>query len=88
MSYRETEHLRVLIANEHKDRLALVAPIVVAQGHEVVAREMDVETSVVTASGRMVTTLVVRKLGRAVNRKRVLREEHRPAQGPPSSRSS
>ena len=32
MSYRETEHLRVLIANERKDRLALVAPIVVASG--------------------------------------------------------
>ena len=30
MNYRETEHLRVLIANERKDRLALVAPIVVA----------------------------------------------------------
>jgi hypothetical protein len=30
MTYRETEHLRVLIANERKDRLALVAPIVVA----------------------------------------------------------
>ena len=29
MSDRETEHLRVLIANERKDRLALVAPIVV-----------------------------------------------------------
>ena len=28
MSYRETEHLRVLIANERKDRLALVVPIV------------------------------------------------------------
>jgi hypothetical protein len=25
MSYRETEHLRVLIANERKDRLAIVA---------------------------------------------------------------
>ena len=33
MRYRETEHLRVLIANERKDRLALVAPIVVALGH-------------------------------------------------------
>jgi AmiR/NasT family two-component response regulator len=40
---RETEHLRVLIANERKDRLALVAPIVVALGHEVIAREIDVE---------------------------------------------
>ncbi len=27
MTYRETEHLRDLIANERKDRLALVAPI-------------------------------------------------------------
>jgi AmiR/NasT family two-component response regulator len=43
MSSRETEHLRVLIANERKDRLALVAPIVVALGHEVIAREIDVE---------------------------------------------
>src|SRR6202451_1110240 len=42
MSYRETKHLRVLIANERKDRLALVAPIVVALGHEVIAREIDV----------------------------------------------
>jgi AmiR/NasT family two-component response regulator len=43
MSYRETEHLRVLIANERKDRLALVAPIVAGLGHEVIAREIDVE---------------------------------------------
>jgi len=43
MSHRETEHLRVLIANERKDRLALVAPIVAALGHEVIAREIDVE---------------------------------------------
>jgi AmiR/NasT family two-component response regulator len=43
MSYRETDHLRVLIANERKDRLALVAPIVAGLGHEVIAREIDVE---------------------------------------------
>ena len=42
MSHRETEHLRVLIANERKDRLALVAPIVAALGHEVIAREIEV----------------------------------------------
>jgi AmiR/NasT family two-component response regulator len=36
-------HLRVLIANERKDRLALVVPIVVALGHEVIAREIEVE---------------------------------------------
>ena len=38
-----TDHLRVLIANERKDRLALVAPIVMGLGHEVIAREIDVE---------------------------------------------
>jgi AmiR/NasT family two-component response regulator len=43
MSSRETKHLRVLIANERKDRLALVAPIVVGLGHEVIAREIDVK---------------------------------------------
>jgi response regulator NasT len=37
------EHLRVLIANERKDRLALVAPIVASLGHEVIAREINVE---------------------------------------------
>lgn len=39
----EREHLRVLIANERKDRLALVAPIVIGLGHEVIAREIEVE---------------------------------------------
>src|SRR5450432_4536818 len=59
MSYRETEHLRVLIANERKDRLALVAPIVVALGHEVIAREIDVEdVGPVTARERPDVALV------------------------------
>jgi AmiR/NasT family two-component response regulator len=50
MSYRETEHLRVLIANERKDRLALVAPMVANLEHEVIAREIDVaDVGVVTA---------------------------------------
>jgi AmiR/NasT family two-component response regulator len=53
MRYRETEHLRVLIANERKDRLALVAPIVAALGHDVIAREIDVEdVGAVTARER------------------------------------
>jgi AmiR/NasT family two-component response regulator len=43
MSYRETEHLRVLIANERKDRLALVAPIVAGLEHEVIAREIEIQ---------------------------------------------
>jgi AmiR/NasT family two-component response regulator len=51
MSYRETEHLRVLIANERKDRLALVAPTVANLGHEVIAREVDVkDVGAVTAT--------------------------------------
>ena len=59
MSDRETEHLRVLIANERKDRLALVAPIVVALGHEVIAREIDVEdVGAVTARERPDVALV------------------------------
>ena len=59
MGYRETEHLRVLIANERKDRLALVAPIVAALGHEVIAREIDVEdVGPVTARERPDVALV------------------------------
>jgi AmiR/NasT family two-component response regulator len=50
MSHRETEHLRVLIANERRDRLAHVAPMVANLGHEVIAREIDVaDVGVVTA---------------------------------------
>ena len=59
MIYRETEHLRVLIANERKDRLALVAPIVTALGHEVIAREIEVEdVGAVTARERPDVALV------------------------------
>jgi len=59
MSYRETEHLRVLIANERKDRLALVAPIVASLGHEVIAREIEVEdVGAVTARERPDVALV------------------------------
>ena len=39
----ETQHLRVLIANERRDRLALLAEVVAGLGHEVIAREIDVE---------------------------------------------
>jgi response regulator NasT len=59
VSHRETEHLRVLIANERKDRLALVAPIVASLGHEVIAREIDVEdVGPVTARERPDVALV------------------------------
>jgi response regulator NasT len=59
MSYRETEHLRVLIANERKDRLALVATIVAGLGHEVIAREIEVaDVGAVTARERPDVALV------------------------------
>jgi AmiR/NasT family two-component response regulator len=59
MSYRDTGHLRVLIANERKDRLALVAPIVAALGHEVIAREIEVDdVGPVTARERPDVALV------------------------------
>ena len=59
MSSRETEHLRVLIANERRDRLALVAPIVASLGHEVIAREVVVnDVGAVTARERPDVALV------------------------------
>ena len=59
MRYRDTEHLRVLIASERKDRLALVAPIVAALGHEVIAREIEVrDVGTVTARERPDVALV------------------------------
>jgi AmiR/NasT family two-component response regulator len=35
-------HLRVLIANERRDRLELLAQVVTGLGHDVIAREIDV----------------------------------------------
>jgi AmiR/NasT family two-component response regulator len=54
-----TDNLRVLIANERKDRLELVVPIVVALGYEVIAREIDVgDVGAVTARERPDVALV------------------------------
>jgi AmiR/NasT family two-component response regulator len=54
-----TDHLRVLIANERADRLALVAPIVAGLGHEVIAREIEVQdVGAVTARERPDVALV------------------------------
>ena len=59
MNDRQTGHLRVLIANERKDRLDLVAPIVVGLGHEVIAREIEVkDVGAVTARERPDVALV------------------------------
>jgi AmiR/NasT family two-component response regulator len=54
-----TGHLRVLIANERRDRLADVAVTVVALGHEVIAREVEVgDVGTVTARERPDVVLV------------------------------
>ena len=46
----ESQHLRVLIANERRDRLELLAQVVIGLGHDVIAREIYVkEVGVVTA---------------------------------------
>jgi response regulator NasT len=46
----QIQHLRVLIANERRDRLALLAAVVAGLGHEVIASEVDVtEVGAVTA---------------------------------------
>jgi len=54
-----TDHLRILIANERKDRLELVVPIVARLGHEVIAREIEIEdVGAVTARERPDVALV------------------------------
>ena len=47
----EIQHLRVLIANERRDRLELLAQVVASLGHEVIAREIDV-TAVAAVTAR------------------------------------
>ena len=43
MVEKEIKHLRILIANDRRDRLELLAKVVTGLGHEVIAREIDVE---------------------------------------------
>jgi AmiR/NasT family two-component response regulator len=55
----ENVHLRVLIANEQRERLELLAQVVSELGHEVIAREIDVgAVAAVTARGRPDVALV------------------------------
>jgi AmiR/NasT family two-component response regulator len=50
MPETEPQHLRVLIANEKRDRLELLAQVVIGLGHDVIAREIYVkEVGAVTA---------------------------------------
>jgi response regulator NasT len=59
LAERDPQHLRVLIANERRDRLALLASVVAGLGHEVIAREIDVrEVGAVTARERPDVALV------------------------------
>ncbi len=54
-----TPHLRVLIANERRDRLELLAQVVIGLGHDVIAREIYVkEVGSVTARERPDVALV------------------------------
>src|SRR5579862_534367 len=59
MSLDEARHLRVLIANEKRERLELLAQVVAGLGHEVIAREIYVkEVGAVTARERPDVALV------------------------------
>src|SRR6266581_1872760 len=59
MPESDVRHLRVLIANERRDRLELLAQVVAGLGHEVIAREIDVtEVGAVTARERPDVALV------------------------------
>jgi response regulator NasT len=55
----EIRHLRVLIANERRDRLELLAQVVAGLGHDVIAREIEVgAVAAVTARERPDVALV------------------------------
>jgi AmiR/NasT family two-component response regulator len=59
MAENEIRHLRVLIANDLRDRLELLAQVVAGLGHEVVARENEVKkVGEVTARERPDVALV------------------------------
>jgi AmiR/NasT family two-component response regulator len=59
LSTTEVQCLRVLIANERRDRLDLLADVVAGLGHDVIARSVDVtEVGAVTAKERPDVALV------------------------------
>src|SRR5881396_192916 len=59
MAEEEIRNLRVLIANEKRERLELLAQVVAGLGHEVIAREIEVrEVGAVTARERPDVALV------------------------------
>src|SRR6266516_693161 len=59
MTQHDPKHLRVLIANEKRHRLELLAQVVIGLGHDVIAREIYVkEVGAVTARERPDVALV------------------------------
>ena len=59
MTENDIQHLRVLIANEKRERLELLAQVVIGLGHEVIAREIHVaEVGAVTLRERPDVALV------------------------------
>ena len=59
MAAHDTQRLRVLIANERRDRLELLAQVVGGLGHDVIAREIEVgEVGASTARERPDVALV------------------------------
>src|SRR6476619_5456200 len=59
MPESDVQHLRVLIANEKRDRLELLAQVVIGLGHDVIAREIYVrEVGSTTARERPDVALV------------------------------
>jgi len=59
MTDNDIQHLRVLIANEKRERLELLAQVVIGLGHEVIAREIHVaEVGAVTLRERPDVALV------------------------------
>ncbi len=59
MAEDDLQHLRVLIANERRDRLELLAQVVIGLGHDVIAREIYVkEVGSATARERPDVALV------------------------------
>jgi two-component system, response regulator / RNA-binding antiterminator len=55
----DSQHLRVLIANDTRDRLELLAGVVIGLGHDVIAREIDVtEVAALTAKEHPEVALV------------------------------
>ena len=75
MTDAEITHLRVLIANERRDRLELLAQVVAGLGHEVIAREIEVE-DVGTVTGRERPDVALVGLGESSEHALVLIEKN------------